>query len=145
MTGPGWEEIEALRDVLSSAPTFIRFLGAEAAAAVRREVRRYAARVQNTSRGRSKSSRSPAARRPKQHALAELCRTYSIPAARVLAIGDSRNDVPMLQWAGIGVAMANALPEVRDAIATHTASNDDDGVAEAIERFVLSGDARKSA
>jgi len=81
----------------------------------------------------------------KQHALAELCRTYAIPAERVMAVGDSRNDVPMMQWAGLGVAMGNALPEVRDAVATHTASNDDDGVAEAIERYVLSGDARKSA
>jgi hydroxymethylpyrimidine pyrophosphatase-like HAD family hydrolase len=54
-----------------------------------------------------------------------------------MAIGDSRNDVPMLRWAGVGVAMANALPEVIEAAPFVTTSNDDDGVARAIERFVL--------
>jgi len=61
----------------------------------------------------------------------------------VLAIGDSRNDVPMLRWAGIGVAMANALPEVREAVRYVSASNERDGVALAIERFALT--ARKTA
>ena len=40
---------------------------------------------------------------------------------RVLAIGDSRNDVPMLSWAGIGVAMGNASAEVRQAVGRVTA------------------------
>ena len=61
-----------------------------------------------------------------------------------MAIGDSRNDIPMLRWAKIGVAMANALSEVREAVRYVTASNDRDGVALAIERFCLSA-ARKSA
>jgi len=55
----------------------------------------------------------------------------------VLAIGDSRNDVPMLRWAGLGVAMGNAQPEVKQSVRFVTASNDDDGVALAIERFVI--------
>ena len=63
---------------------------------------------------------------------------------RVLAIGDSRNDVPMLQWAGIGVAMANALPEVRQAVRYVTADNLSDGVAAAIERFCFAAE-KKSA
>ena len=61
-----------------------------------------------------------------------------------MAIGDSRNDIPMLRWAKIGVAMGNALPEVRETVPYVTASNDRDGVALAIERFVLSA-AKKSA
>jgi len=60
----------------------------------------------------------------------------------VLAIGDSRNDVPMLRWAGVGVAMANALPEVRQSVRYVTASNTEDGVALAIERFVSLAQAR---
>ena len=71
----------------------------------------------------------------KKNALARLCADFGIPAERVLAIGDSRNDVPMLRWAGIGVAMGNALPEVRESVRYVTARNDQDGVALAIERF----------
>ena len=43
----------------------------------------------------------------------------------------------MLQWSGVGVAMANALPEVRKSVKYVTASNSEDGVAIAIDRFVL--------
>ncbi len=54
-----------------------------------------------------------------------------------MAVGDSRNDVPMLQWSGVGVAMGNASTEVRAAVRHVTATNDRDGVAVAIEKFVL--------
>jgi hydroxymethylpyrimidine pyrophosphatase-like HAD family hydrolase len=80
----------------------------------------------------------------KQRALARLCADFQIPSERALAIGDSRNDVPMLRWAGVGVAMANALPEVREAVRYVTASNEEDGVALAIERFALSPHPQKS-
>jgi hypothetical protein len=73
----------------------------------------------------------------KVRALSDLCKDLKIPSSAVMAIGDSRNDVPMLRWAGVGVAMANALPEVIEAAPFVTTSNDDDGVARAIERFVL--------
>ena len=70
-----------------------------------------------------------------------------MPPRAVLAIGDSRNDVPMLRWAGIGVAMGNASPDVCTAVGRVTARCDEDGVARAIERYVLSPlhDAEKSA
>ena len=56
----------------------------------------------------------------------------------VLAIGDNLNDLEMLSWAGTAVAMANAEPALRELEGIHlTASNNDDGVALAIERFVL--------
>lgn len=55
----------------------------------------------------------------------------------ILAIGDSPNDIPMLRAARLGVAMGNAAALVREAADTVTASNNDDGVAEAIERHVL--------
>ena len=145
MTGPAWAEIAHFGDVLASAPTFIRFLGTEAVAAVRATFGEMPLAFKHESWGTFEELAITSREATKQHALAELCRTFAIPAARVMAVGDSRNDVPMMQWAGLGVAMANALPEVRAEIATHTASNDEDGVAEAIERYVLSGDARKSA
>ena len=55
----------------------------------------------------------------------------------ILAIGDSPNDIPMLQTAALGVAMGNAAPSVRDAADVLTASNNEEGVAEAIERYAL--------
>lgn len=62
---------------------------------------------------------------------------YDIPAARVIAIGDAPNDVGMLRWAGLGVAVDNAWPMVRDAANVVVPSNDEDGVLHAIERYVL--------
>lgn len=55
----------------------------------------------------------------------------------VLAIGDSPNDIPMLQAAALGVATENAARLVKEAADALTASNNDDGVALAIERYVL--------
>jgi hydroxymethylpyrimidine pyrophosphatase-like HAD family hydrolase len=81
----------------------------------------------------------------KENALKQLCTRLGIRADRVLAIGDSRNDVPMLQWAGLGIAMANALQEVREQIDHVTASNNEDGVALALEQHVLRSRRQKSA
>ena len=55
----------------------------------------------------------------------------------VMAIGDSDNDLTMLQMAGLGVAMANAAPHVRAAADAVTLDNASDGVAEAIKRYIL--------
>ncbi len=60
------------------------------------------------------------------------------PPARICAIGDEINDVSMITGAGLGVAMGNAIPAVRDVAQRHTGTNDEDGVAYAIGR-VLDG------
>ena len=61
-----------------------------------------------------------------------------IGADEILAIGDNYNDLEMLLFAGTGVVMANAPVALRDIPGLHpTASNIDDGVALAIERFIL--------
>ena len=67
-----------------------------------------------------------------------LARRRGVPTSRIAAIGDEINDVGMVRGAGLGVAMENAVPSVCDAATQHTRSNDDDGVAFAIER-ILSG------
>lgn len=54
----------------------------------------------------------------------------------VVAFGDNRNDVELLAWAGTGVAMGNALPEVLAVADEVTASNDEDGVALVVERLL---------
>ena len=75
----------------------------------------------------------------KGSALAWLARELDVPREQTLAIGDDWNDVEMLRFAGLGVAVANAHPDVlaMENIAT-VPSVSDDGVAVAIERYVLS-------
>jgi Cof subfamily protein (haloacid dehalogenase superfamily) len=65
----------------------------------------------------------------------ELARPLGITAADVVAFGDMPNDVPMLGWAGLGVAMGNAHPDAVAAANEVTASNADDGVARVLERW----------
>jgi Cof subfamily protein (haloacid dehalogenase superfamily) len=71
----------------------------------------------------------------KASGLASLAEELGIGAAEVVAFGDMPNDLPMLAWAGHGVAVANAHPEVLAAADEVTASNDDDGVAEVLARW----------
>ena len=68
--------------------------------------------------------------------LAAFCADLGIAAAEVIAFGDMPNDVQMLRFAGRGIAVANAHPEVLAAADEITASNDDDGVALAIEALL---------
>ena len=69
----------------------------------------------------------------KAFALALFCEEHGITAEEVVAVGDHTNDLPMLRWAGRGIAMANAHPSVLEAIPERTASNADDGLALVIE------------
>jgi len=70
-------------------------------------------------------------------ALKTLIKDLGVPSEAVMAIGDAENDIEMIQLAGMGVAMGNANQAVKDAADVAVASNDEDGVAEAIERYVL--------
>ncbi len=74
----------------------------------------------------------------KGSAVKELAQMYGLGREQVMTIGDSFNDIPMLEYAGLGVAVANAPPEVQAKADYVTLSNEEDGVAEAIRRFVLS-------
>jgi Cof subfamily protein (haloacid dehalogenase superfamily) len=71
----------------------------------------------------------------KASALAELAAEHDVEAAEVIAFGDMPNDIPMLTWAGLGVAVGNAHPEVLEIADEVTASNDDDGVAQVLSRW----------
>jgi len=66
-----------------------------------------------------------------------IAERLGVSQAETMAIGDHINDLEMLTWAGIGVAMGNALPEVCAVADWVTASLEEDGVARAIERFIL--------
>ncbi|HLY29555.1 MAG TPA: HAD hydrolase family protein [Ktedonobacterales bacterium] len=73
----------------------------------------------------------------KGNALAWLAQRMGVALAETLAIGDGENDVSLLSMAGLGVAMGNALPETRLVADALTASNAEDGVALALERYIL--------
>jgi len=144
MRGPGWHEAPSLSELLSQAPTFIRFLGEESVKRMQREFGDLPLSFRYETWYDFVECAVLSREASKKNALAKLCADFGIPSERVLAIGDSRNDVPMLRWAGIGVAMGNALPEVKESVRFVTAPNDQDGVARAIERFAFPA-AKKSA
>lgn len=68
--------------------------------------------------------------------LSHLCGRLDIRPEEVMAVGDNGNDLEMLRFAGLAVAPKNALPEIRELADHVTASNNDCGVAQAIDRFV---------
>lgn len=67
----------------------------------------------------------------------ELARPLNIPAEEIVTFGDMPNDIPMLQWAGLGVAMGNAHPDAVAAADEVTATNTNDGLARVLERWWL--------
>ena len=72
----------------------------------------------------------------KGEVLAAFCSELDVAAHSVVAFGDMPNDLPMLQWAGLGVAVANAHPLVLQAADVITLSNEEDGVAHMLERLM---------
>ena len=73
----------------------------------------------------------------KGQALAALCEKLGIDRAEVMAFGDGLNDLDMLQFAGVPVAMGNADPLIREKAAYITASNNEAGLAKALIHFGL--------
>jgi hydroxymethylpyrimidine pyrophosphatase-like HAD family hydrolase len=71
----------------------------------------------------------------KASGLAEVADRLGVPAERTIAFGDMPNDLAMLQWAGHGVAMANAHPAVLDIADEVAAPNTEDGLAQLLERW----------
>ena len=72
----------------------------------------------------------------KAHALQALLDEWQMTSRQVMAFGDSENDLGMIQLAGIGVAMANGMEEVRQAADLLAESNEEDGVAKIIEQLI---------
>lgn len=71
--------------------------------------------------------------------LQDLCKVLGISIENAIAVGDAFNDVPMLQTAGLGVAMGNSNESAIKAADVVVADNDHDGIAEVIDRFLLGG------
>ena len=71
----------------------------------------------------------------KTKALSETFAKMGIAPEETIAFGDAQNDLSMLKWAGIGVAMGNAVDEVKEAANEITLSNNEDGIAVALQRL----------
>ncbi len=73
----------------------------------------------------------------KGNAVRMLAEMYGIKRDEIIAIGDNENDISMIEYAGMGIAMGNAEESLKN-VANHiTGDYQEDGVAEAIERFIL--------
>ena len=73
----------------------------------------------------------------KGEAVRIMAEKYKIKQEEVMCIGDNENDLSMLQYAGCAVAMGNGPKEVKEIADYITASNNNCGVAQAIEKFIL--------
>lgn len=73
----------------------------------------------------------------KGNSLKYLCEKLNIPREKVIAIGDNENDMTMLEYAGLGVAMENGEAVAKSVADIVTSTNDEDGVAKIIEKYIL--------
>ena len=71
----------------------------------------------------------------KDSSLDELLKIIGIQREELVACGDGMNDISMIKYAGLGVAMENAYPEVKEAADVIAPSNDDNGVAYVLEKY----------
>ena len=74
----------------------------------------------------------------KARSLDRLIASLGIRREEIIACGDGYNDLSMIRFAGLGVAMANAAEDIRSEADFVTLSNEEDGVAHVVEHFILS-------
>lgn len=72
----------------------------------------------------------------KGQGIRDICKVLGITASEVIAFGDAENDIPMLRASGTGVAMGNAAEAVKEAANMVTLSNNDDGIAFALQQLL---------
>lgn len=73
----------------------------------------------------------------KASAIERYAKKKGIRPSEIICFGDNYNDIDMLQYAGLGVAVENGVMEIKEAADYVTGNNNEDGVAKAIEKFVL--------
>ncbi len=74
----------------------------------------------------------------KGKSIERLCNKLNINTEEIMAIGDSYNDLNMLKIAGLSIAMGNAIEEIKKIADFVTETNENDGVAKAIDKYILS-------
>jgi len=139
--------VSRLSDMLVAPPTSFLLFGKEAVDALEAALAERYRGVLNVARGYSAAYPHYAnvvdAKADKGPALRLVCDHLGLDVRQALAMGDSGPDISMFRVAGYSVAMANAPPEVQAEAQTVAPSNDEDGVAWALERFVLGEDAAR--
>ena len=75
-------------------------------------------------------------RATKENAIEYLVKNLEIPLTEIVAFGDDFNDIGMLKLCGQGIAMGNAIPQVKEIADDITLSNNEDGVAKYLERLL---------
>ena len=73
----------------------------------------------------------------KTSAINVLQKKFNVKQSEIIAMGDNYNDIDMLEYAGLGIAMGNAPEEVKKHGNDVTLTNDEDGVAVALEKYVV--------
>jgi len=73
----------------------------------------------------------------KTSAIELLCKKFNIQRLEIIAIGDNYNDIDMIEFAGLGIAMGNAPEQVKKYADQITFSNDEDGVAKALKKYII--------
>jgi Cof subfamily protein (haloacid dehalogenase superfamily) len=73
----------------------------------------------------------------KRSGIEKLAEELGIKSHEIICIGDSGNDRQMIEYAGLGVAMENAFPEIKEIADYVTLSNEENGVAHVIDKFIL--------
>jgi hydroxymethylpyrimidine pyrophosphatase-like HAD family hydrolase len=76
----------------------------------------------------------------KAESLKLLADKLNIKQEEIIAVGNAGNDLSMVEYAGLGVWVENVTPELRDKADVIVASNNNDGVAEVVERFIIKGE-----
>ncbi len=138
----GLRLVPRLSDVLTAPATAFILFGEEAVDALEAAFGERYSDVLNLARGYSASYPHYVnvvdARADKGSALRLVCEHLGFDVRQVMAVGDAGPDVSMFRVAGHSVAVGNAPPEVQAEAQTVAPSNNEDGVAWALERFVLS-------
>ncbi|WDU83798.1 HAD hydrolase family protein [Caloramator sp. Dgby_cultured_2] len=73
----------------------------------------------------------------KGNAVKILADYYNLKSDEVICIGDNENDISMVEYAGLGIAMGNATEELKNIADLIIDSNDNDGIAKFIENYIL--------
>jgi 5-amino-6-(5-phospho-D-ribitylamino)uracil phosphatase len=136
--GFGGQAVDSNQAALTSAPTRLLARGEEAARLIMERFRSAPLTFNRHYRDGLISDvviTSTAA--TKHHALTALCGRWGRALHEVIALGDAEADIGMIRAAGVGVAMGNAEPEVRAAANWVAPTNDEGGVAAALQRFLV--------
>ena len=73
----------------------------------------------------------------KASAIAKLCKDYGLKREEIIAVGDSENDMSMIEYAGLGIATGNAFKQTKDKADFVSKTNDEDAIAQIIYKFCL--------